>query len=58
MGSNFNKLGIKLTQDLWFEVFAEHINDDLPYKYMVSAGLSYPGRNLTTGLDITQVLKR
>ena len=47
---------MKLTEEFWFEVFAEHANDDLPFQYMVHAGLSYPGRNLTTGLDITQVL--
>ena len=49
---------MKLTEDFWFEVFAEHANDDLPYRYMVYAGLSYPGRNLTTGLDITQVFEK
>lgn len=54
MKSNFNKLEMKLTENIWFSVFAEHESASSPYKFLTKGGLSYPGRNLTAGIDIYQ----
>jgi hypothetical protein len=54
MDSNFNQLGIKLTEHVWIEVFAEQHYVENPFKYLMKGGLSYPGRALTAGLDVSQ----
>ena len=56
MHSNFNKLALKISENLWFDTFARHSQNDAPYKYFVEAGLRYPFRNMKVKLNISEPL--
>ena len=54
MHDNFNKLAVKISQDLWFEIYAKHEYNESPYKYFVEGGLKYPTRDLKAKLNISE----
>ena len=56
MHSNFNKLAVKISENLLFETFARHSQNDAPYKYFLEAGLQYPFRNTKAKPNISAPL--
>ena len=50
MDDNFNKLAIKLSPDLWFNIYVKHEYNASPYKYFVQGELKYPARELEANL--------
>ena len=47
-------LAIKITEDLWFEIYAKRDYSKTPFKNYVEGGLSYPGRTLKGIFNISE----
>jgi hypothetical protein len=51
---NFNKILIRVSQELWIEAFARHIKEKNPVFYTLEGGVSYPQNEIKTGIKIVE----